>query len=227
MTRQTHIEFGYAVLVLIILFFGANFLFLGLKTDAFIVILVWIVGACLPDADHVGSEYGQKLRLMGKIALGAAVGAAVFAVLYWVVLHLFIWQFVVAAAGCVMFSLFSKSLKHRGIMHSIWVPTLLLAIAYIGTMKSWFGEIQLAAASSLVGVAGGYLTHLLADMFNPDGVKLFQPLFKGRFRVARILTGSEGEKKFLKVARWIQACALSALLLYRLVMPLAVALLER
>ncbi|MDR1638245.1 MAG: metal-dependent hydrolase [Clostridiales bacterium] len=226
MTRQTHIEFGYAVLVLIILFFGTNFLFLGLKTDAFIVILVWIVGACLPDADHVGSEYGQKLRFMGKISLGAAGGAVVFAVLYWFILHQFIWQFVVAAAGCVMFSLFSKSLKHRGIMHSIWIPLLLMAIAYIGTMKNWFGEIQLAAVSSLVGVSGGYLTHLLADMFNPDGVKLFQPIFKGRFRVARILTGSDKEKKFLKVARSIQLGALTALLLYRLIMPLAVALMS-
>jgi membrane-bound metal-dependent hydrolase YbcI (DUF457 family) len=163
---------------------------------------------------------------MGKISLGAAGGAVVFAVLYWFILHQFIWQFVVAAAGCVMFSLFSKSLKHRGIMHSIWIPLLLMAIAYIGTMKNWFGEIQLAAVSSLVGVSGGYLTHLLADMFNPDGVKLFQPIFKGRFRVARILTGSDKEKKFLKVARSIQLGALTALLLYRLIMPLAVALMS-
>jgi len=56
---------------------------------------------------------------------------------------------------------FEFMLGHRGIFHSLWVPILL----YVVLAK--FG-LELAVI--------GYLSHLLLDMFNRKGIKLFWPI---------------------------------------------------
>ena len=55
--------------------------------------------------------------------------------------------------------------KHRGVMHSIWIPLLLFVTAIIYPRY----EIYLMA------IIIGYLTHLAADSITLQGIRPFQP----------------------------------------------------
>ncbi len=67
---------------------------------------------------------------------------------------------------------------HRGLLHSISVPVLFLGLGYYFDML-WVG----------VAIAGGYCTHLAADMLTLSGVRpfWFGPRVKGIVRTGGIL----------------------------------------
>lgn len=50
-----------------------------------------------------------------------------------------------------------------------------------------------------IGAAIGVATHLLCDMFNPQGIMLLAPFSKTRFRFAKIPTGSRAEIRFRSI----------------------------
>lgn len=86
----------------------------------------------------------------------------------------------------------SKMLTHRGITHTLLIPTVLLIA-------------MLAAASNnipvlpelVLGFNIGWVLHIVADLFNKKGVPLFWPILRKKVHIARVLTGSWQETLFL------------------------------
>ena len=73
---------------------------------------------------------------------------------------------------------------HRGITHSI---LMLITTTAIGILA--LNKLQIDAILA-IPYAIGYLSHLIADSFNPMGVKLFQPIFQWTFKTkTKIQTG--------------------------------------
>ncbi|MBM3309217.1 MAG: metal-dependent hydrolase [Candidatus Altiarchaeales archaeon] len=73
---------------------------------------------------------------------------------------------------------------HRGITHSL---LMLIATTGIGILA--LNKLQMNA-NLAIPYAIGYLSHLLADSFNPMGVKLFQPISQWTFKTkTKIQTG--------------------------------------
>lgn len=60
---------------------------------------------------------------------------------------------------------------HRGFLHTLWVPLILLITLY------YFSYPVLGFA-----VFAGYSLHLVVDALSAEGVKLFSPLWKRHFR---------------------------------------------
>lgn len=73
-----------------------------------------------------------------------------------------------------------RSLKHRGILHTIW-PVILILIANFFLSKY--------LPFSIAALAIGYTSHLVADMLTPFGVAPIYPLHQHRIR-GPIETGS-------------------------------------
>ena len=64
--------------------------------------------------------------------------------------------------------------KHRGILHSIFIPLLLLPLS--------------------LPLSIGYLSHLVLDMMTTSGIKPLYPLYKKKFSIGLCTTGSTMEK---------------------------------
>jgi len=203
MTRPTHVEFGYEILFIILALYGLQFSLFSIQFDGIVIILSWGIGVLLPDADHTKTDYGKRLR--GAYIVSSILGVVVLVscTLVFLIYRVFNWQFFLTGSFCALFVVFVSRLKHRGIMHSIWVPVLLISTALVGMYFKWFGDLQRSTVSMLFGLSGGYTTHLLADMFTNDGIRLFQPFIKNRIRFATISTGSIGEYAFRRVMRII------------------------
>ncbi len=72
-------------------------------------------------------------------------------------------------------------LGHRGIMHSIFVPLVILGVSW------YYGYLWIGCAA-----AGGYMIHLLTDALTKGGVRFLGPLGhrnKGFIRTGGILEG--------------------------------------
>lgn len=78
--------------------------------------------------------------------------------------------------GLGAFIVIAPWLKHRGLTHTIWVVPLWGLIGY-GV------ELQLHIAGLGFAAALGYLSHIIADMFTPAGVRWLYPLTKKKFRL--------------------------------------------
>ena len=77
-----------------------------------------------------------------------------------------------------------KILKHRGIMHSIWIPLILLFIN-----KPIFY---------------GYCLHLMLDVLTKNGIKPLNPIFNFSIKIPLIKTGGVCEKiDLLQISRLI------------------------
>lgn len=73
-------------------------------------------------------------------------------------------------------------LKHRGFMHTIWVPLVVLAVY-------WY----LFRNNGMLPFAAGYLSHLFLDAFTRSGVRPFAPIWKKKFK-GKVRTGSSFDK---------------------------------
>ncbi|RLG90110.1 MAG: hypothetical protein DRO36_06640 [Candidatus Hecatellales archaeon] len=73
----------------------------------------------------------------------------------------------------IKFSGLSRTLGHRGIVHTVWVPS--------GVVISYFllQTHRLLDLSALF-FAVGWLTHLIADSITPQGIRPFYPLYSGK-----------------------------------------------
>ena len=80
-------------------------------------------------------------------------------------------------------------IKHRGLTHSIVGVILIILLAHQIHTSGWIGQ------AILWGVVIGYISHLIADMMNPQGIPLFFPN-QNKFNLLNINTSSFGEHIF-------------------------------
>ena len=78
--------------------------------------------------------------------------------------------------GLGLFIIIAPWLKHRGLTHTIWV-TLIWGIIAFGLEK----QMQVPGLAITATVA--YLSHLIADMLTPAGVRMLAPLSKKKFKI--------------------------------------------
>lgn len=67
--------------------------------------------------------------------------------------------------------LINKIFGHRGLFHTIYIPLIIFLISI------YYGYINIGAGFSL-----GYLSHILIDCFNINGIRLFRPISDFRVR---------------------------------------------
>lgn len=67
-------------------------------------------------------------------------------------------------------------LNHRGLSHTIWA-------ALLWTMIGWSLEQQIQTEGIMWVSLWGYISHLLADMWTPRGVKILYPVIKRTFKL--------------------------------------------
>lgn len=79
--------------------------------------------------------------------------------------------------------------SHRGFFHT---PVLYLVLGFLA-LRTW----KMPSLAWLVscGILAGIASHLFLDALNPGGIPLFFPFQSKRHHLARIRTGSKGEKR--------------------------------
>lgn len=142
-----------------------------------------VIGSLIPDLDHPNSKLNQKLLLFNNN-------------FYRVIFYLFL-------SSICMFLYFSTRSKffgllgiitfliglsnHRGFTHSVFGFLICATIVKIGAT-----EYKLPSVYS--GFTIGYILHLVADFFTPQGIKLFYPLKSNVSAPITITTDSPQEK---------------------------------
>lgn len=87
---------------------------------------------------------------------------------------------------------FGKRFRHRGFTHSI----IFLLILGIGCLFiNYISQFNIVVHSITFGFYVGYGSHIILDLFNPQGVELFYPC-KINFKLLNIKTNSTFEKIF-------------------------------
>ena len=89
-----------------------------------------------------------------------------------------------------IFRPFQFFIKHRGFLHSFTFVLILVVLGFI-FLESFRREITF-------GVLIGYGLHLIADSFTKNGVRLFYPLSKKKFK-GKIRSGGKREIAVLSV----------------------------
>lgn len=79
----------------------------------------------------------------------------------------------------------STIFSHRGLMHSPLIYTILYCAGL------YFAPLPYSIF--LTGWYFGVMSHLLLDLLNPQGIPLFAPISKKKYRLAEITTGGAGE----------------------------------
>lgn len=202
---------------------GATHRLIGIYTGILLAMLgvwggasVWLVmaamtpvGAMLPDIDHNSTKLGRKRKAAVGGAKKIAAVAAVLCLIAYITHEARVVGIasavvkLVLAAAAICFLIFlatnpavKKKLKfytkHRGIMHTLAVPALLLYLA-LGVMEAE------AATYAILGVAVGYMTHLLADCLTVGGCPFLWPLSYKPIHFTNVKTNTSGEKLMVVV----------------------------
>lgn len=85
-----------------------------------------------------------------------------------------------------------KNFKHRGFTHSI-IALLVLGICCISL--NYISQFNIVVHCITFGFYVGYGSHIILDLFNPQGVELFYPC-KINVKILNIKTNSTSEKIF-------------------------------
>lgn len=161
------------------------------------------VGAMLPDIDHNSTRLGKKRKKVVGVVWKAVFASIVFAGVYGVCasimkklyLDALLCIVAVLVLGLFLF-VFPKSTwakkhskfftKHRGIMHTLLVPAVLLWLAVRVVPDKTVGMV-------LVGIAYGYLTHLVGDCLTVGGCPLLWPFTEKCIRLLPVRTNTKAE----------------------------------
>lgn len=175
MTGKTHIAIGIA---------SALTLSRDLPIEEqLLVVAASILGSLAPDLDHPRAKLNQKLlkfnnnlfRMIFYLSFGA--------------LFLFLYSknntiiFLLLGFACILVGISG----HRGFTHSI--------IGFLGAnliVKIIASNYNIESLH--IGFSIGYAMHLIADFFNPRGIKLFYPSDINVSSPITIKTGSNSEK---------------------------------
>lgn len=153
------------------------------------------IGAMLPDIDHDRSKIGStRKKITNAIKWVVFILSVFFTALFffsdvwkgeWMPVLLQVFVAILLVFSCLMLAntpKIKKKLKfftkHRGVMHTLLIPTLLL----------WLGLALKADVfdSIFFGIALGYFSHLLLDCFTRQGCPLVWPVSKKNVHVLNI-----------------------------------------
>lgn len=187
---------------------------LGEPAPAMLSLVASTVGCMLPDIDHDMSKIGRKRKLVtdtlnkltSTTVLGMVVIAAVILIAFsigMVNVGIDLTTVMIAFCGGLLFmgvrsymmnsKTFKWLMKHRGFMHTLIPPALILLMASASEFVYW--------RFTFFGLGIGYLSHLLADMLTVEGCPILFPLSKANIRLLKLKT-----KNF---STWIAALALA------------------
>lgn len=154
-----------------------------------IIVLASILGSLAPDLDHPRAKLNQKL-LKFKNNLFRMIFYLSFAGLF---LVLYIKNnaiiFLLSAFAFILIGISG----HRGFTHSI-LGFLLASLIFKLISAKYNIE------SLYIGFSIGYAMHLIADFFNPRGIKLFYPTNINVASPITIKTGTSSEKLIFMIA---------------------------
>lgn len=183
MTGKTHLSSGIAV--------GAAFGFYGLMTgnpECMMALVSVPVGVMLPDGDHHNTALGKQRKKVNKIfntitnvvAIGtllAVIGLGIYNIRllfkYLPILLGILVPIILSIYVRYQFTTNKKYVfyrKHRGIMHTLVVPAIIIACSYM-VKEAYLFQL-------LFNLAIGYTLHLIGDSCTTEGCPLLYPLTK-------------------------------------------------
>lgn len=159
MTGKTHIAIGIAA--------GLTISYNQPIENQLFLVLASTIGSLAPDLDHPKARLNQKFLLFKnnfyRVIFYLSL-SSFFLYLYFVINNK-----ILGLLSIVTFLLGIST--HRGLTHSIIGFLISISIIKIAT-------VDYGLYSIYTGFTLGYALHLVADFFNPKGIKLFYPLNK-------------------------------------------------
>lgn len=178
------------------------------------------VGCMLPDIDHDRTKIGRKRQFFTNMATTAAnIILSVIVIAGVVLTALVVKGFLdvgvepkillgASIAAVIVFvikkvigdsKLFKWATKHRGLMHTLVVPAIIL----FGTRASDYWIYKYV----MFGLFIGYMSHLFADMLTVEGCPVLFPFTTKNIRLAKFVTK---DKKCTTVAYIVAILAVAA-----------------
>jgi len=164
--------------------------------------LTALLGALLPDIDHNSSNLGRarkkvvnftsaiikiasvvSLFVIGLVCVLNEDYKSLSILLLSVLIIILLIVFMSASKTGAKLKKFST--KHRGIMHTLLIPALLIIPLFL------VSEYYIIAP--IVGLIAGYVSHLLADMCTISGVPILFPLTMRNISLLPVKTGTVWE----------------------------------
>lgn len=160
-----------------------------------------MVGCMLPDIDHDMTKIGRKRKVvteLGTKAVNALILVAVATGLILTVMAVKGFQtyginpqmavgIAVGGVGILIAKkiignskTFKWATKHRGLMHTLFVPALLIAGLNVSSYPLW--------RYAVLGLCIGYISHLFADMLTVEGCPILFPLTKNNIHLMSFKT---------------------------------------
>ena len=176
------------------------------------------IGCMLPDIDHDRTKIGRKRAfvtnlsskmLTGIVSLGIILSAALLVLMVVKMdepqVDTNFMQVLLVLLGFVAVSVIRKKInnsktfkwatKHRGLMHTLVMPLLLIIGYKASTAPIW--------ADMFLGLTVGYCSHLIADMLTVEGCPILFPISMNNVRLLKLQTKN--------ASTWIAALIVAAL----------------
>lgn len=194
---------------------------------AVLIVGASIVGCMLPDIDHDKTKIGSKRKMITtvgntlfNIVVYGGITLAIIAglVLVWAVTHglatsgVNITNLIIAGVGLLVVAIAKKMIensksfkwaaKHRGLMHTLVVPTIGIILYFASPSGLW--------RHLILGLLIGYLSHLFADCQTIEGCPIMFPLTCRNLKFMTLKTKS----KICTLVAYIDAAIFVAIAYY-------------
>lgn len=80
--------------------------------------------------------------------------------------------------------------SHRGITHTLVFPLIFTGLIFYVSQVIGTGMVATVLASGLVGLIIGWLSHIVADMFNKKGSPIGWPVIRAKIHIATFKSGT-------------------------------------
>lgn len=203
MTGKTHMLFSFACSTAIAAYAGETFGMLGKYYSTTVIIGSAAIGALIPDADHPNSMISHKLGVVGKVVSSTAKHRRFYHSI-WIASGLYLLsrinvevQYLMLLFGLAL-GLFFFNRKSFELNVTMMVG-LMCATILISTFTGGMSALD-NFQSVMFGLLVGFMSHVIADMFNKDPVYFLFPLpVRFTFPIINITTGSTGEYLFILI----------------------------
>lgn len=225
MNKTTHQAFGICCSAVVLAFTGTQANIFGTDVNMLVAQLAMPIGALLPDLDHHGSTITRNMGVAGKVVnnkltrkvikhrgffhslwmLGVFIFLAFQGIAVGTRQPLFLDIFFILLMAASFISVGKLKGKFKLLSYSVAGSTLAIVLMH-HVFRQTYESICLTLS---IGLSIGYISHLIADMFNTKGIPLFWPVpTKLKFPLFNISTGSTGETIFMIVSIILTACLL-------------------